>query len=307
MRAFQFGHTCTGAVALSLLGIPLSSLGGQEVSGELQLRREALRQQLEASYITYGRGLGRSLDSLHFEGNIAPNFVIGAGGRLVVVGTPKIVLRMRTDSSSPVMAPSFMPRATVYVAFKQPTRSNPLSMLGMVRISHHSNGQKGDFFNTDGSLNDSTGSFSTNFLELGLLMGQRKLLEGEVLNSTSGSLSFEWHPTRFMDRSLKGIYSRYRTNFQVAAPIGRVPYNLFRITHLGGSHLGTRRWYDHFTVTYSQGHQLPSRIGSDFALLATFYHGMDYYNMRFPNRITMLRLGIVRGEVSRNGSGPWIW
>lgn len=294
---------CLGLTAFAWFG---RSSMAQEAPSALELRREALRQQLEASYITYGRGFGRSLDSLHFEGNIAPNFVVGAGKRLTVVGTPKIILRMRTDASNPVLAPSFMPRATAYWAFQEPTLERPSSGLLMLRISHHSNGQRGDFFNADGTLNDSTGSFSTNFLETGILFGTRKTRRGDVLHS-SGGFSFEWHPTRFMDPALRGLYSPYRTNFQVAAPVKGVPYNFFRITHLGGRQLGADKWHDHLTVTYSQGYQLPKIIGSDFAFLATVYHGLDYYNMRFPNRITVLRFGIVRGEVPRSGDGPWIW
>lgn len=95
---------------------------------------------------------------------------------------------------------------------------------------------------------------------------------------------------------------------QVAAPIKAVPYNFFRVTHLGGHQRGVEKWYEHFTLSYSQGHRMPKWIpGSDFALLATVYHGMDYYNMRFPNRITTLRFGIVRGENARDGTAPWIW
>jgi hypothetical protein len=304
-RVTSLQRPIPGTWAVILLCSPWHTLGAQDTTSTAQLRREALRQQLEASYITYGRGLGRSLDSLHFEGNVALNFVIGVGNRLAVVGTMKNVVRMRTDTSNPVLTPSFMPRATAYWAFQEPTAERPSSGLAMLRISHHSNGQRGDFFNADGSLNDSTGSFSTNFLELGLLFGRQKSHGDEILHS-SGGFSFEWHPARFMDPALRGLYSRYRTNLQIAAPIKGVPYNMFRITHLGGHQLGVDRWYDHFTIAYSQGHQIPKMIGSDFAMLATLYHGMDYYNMRFPNRITMLRFGIVRGEVPRNGDGPWI-
>ena len=34
-------------------------------------------------------------------------------------------------------------------------------------LSHHSNGQDGDFYRADGSVNARDGSFSTNYLELG--------------------------------------------------------------------------------------------------------------------------------------------
>lgn len=307
MLRATLGVTWTRFTSLAVIAsFPCTAPHAQTDSATLQLRADVFRQQLEASYITFGRGFGSSLDSLHFEANISPHFTLGARSRFKAVVTPKVLLRMRSDESSPVLAPSFMPRISAYWAFKEPSSSTPTALLGMLRISHHSNGQRGPFRNPGGTLNDTTGSFSTNFIEAGVIYGSRGEARGEVSNASLG-LSFEWHPGSLVDSELRPIYSRYRTNFHAVAPIWGVPYNVFRLTHLGGRQQGIDDWYEHLAFTYSLGFKNQWLRGSDFAFLLTAYQGPDPYNMRFPNRITVVRFGIVRGENTRDDGSraPW--
>jgi hypothetical protein len=79
--------------------------------------------------------------------------------------TMKIPLRMYMEYSMPVKTPSFMPRLTYYFWFKRLNDPSDNLLYFSIMLSHHSNAQKGNFYNDDGTLNVETGNFSTNYLE----------------------------------------------------------------------------------------------------------------------------------------------
>lgn len=67
--------------------------------------------------------------------------------------------KSRGDSSRPVRTPSYLPRATLYLTHKNLWRKNSTSHLFGFSAFHHSNGQDGNEFNDDGSINTYNGNF----------------------------------------------------------------------------------------------------------------------------------------------------
>ncbi|NJD19797.1 MAG: hypothetical protein FIA95_11020, partial [Gemmatimonadetes bacterium] len=126
------------------------------------------------------------------EGRIAPNLFLNRdGGRWAVELTPKVRLRVFKEKSTPVWAPSFMPRGTLYF---WPDRTWDFSQrrpgtFYSVLFSHHSNGQAGEFFTADGKVNHVDGSFTTNHFEFGL---HRFFFTGPGPTGGFGVVSMSW-------------------------------------------------------------------------------------------------------------------
>jgi hypothetical protein len=70
---------------------------------------------------------------------------------------------MFAEASAPVRTPSYMPRLTTFFWFgESPTQATAYFSAAFL---HHSNGQSGPFYNSDGSHNHEGGSFGTNYFE----------------------------------------------------------------------------------------------------------------------------------------------
>ena len=111
------------------------------------------------SYITFPTDIG-NLQPLWFEANMIPNFHIrmNEDSRLMGVLTSQIIIRMFQEDSYPVKTPSYMPQLTIYYKLDKNERNN----TAFARLGHHSNGQNGDFYLANGTVNLETGSFETN-------------------------------------------------------------------------------------------------------------------------------------------------
>lgn len=141
-------------------------------------------------------------DSIRFEADIQPNFVISQNfsDKLVLeesgrtprfaysaVGTPRVRLRMFDARSAPVRTPSYMPKGTFtgMMFRREPTKNGGQGSrvglwAGQITVGHHSNGQDGCLFTTDvlvgdecvgepdlDQINRIDGSFSTNYVRIG--------------------------------------------------------------------------------------------------------------------------------------------
>jgi hypothetical protein len=253
---------------------------------------EVIDGLLEQSYITFFGGIAGNGPNLIFEGNIAPPFYITAANRLLIVGTPKVVLRMLDTSSRPVRTPSYMPKLAVF-----------LRLFGnqflTVSATHHSNGQEGSTFNADGTLNLRTGNFSTTYVE-GALQG------AVVPRAASGTifgyrLGYEYHPTEWTDIDLRGIYPPRRVRasfeqiFQVSTGMVRLLGGEIRLTedltwYAGGEVPRTRYGPSRMGGWYSVSFK-PSWL-DELTLFMNGYVGPDYYNIHFLERLSVLRIGI---------------
>jgi hypothetical protein len=159
-------------------------------------------------------------------------------------------------------------------------------------ISHHSNGQDGDFFNGDGSINQVDGSFSTNFVELGvhhLFFPVFGWVDGVAIVGVSLEQHFWFSQTAELD----GRYSETRLNARVdylhrGRLVKEVDLDLVIMLDDvdGWTGLESKRANWEITARFA-----PPAI-NDATLFAKLYWGQDYYNIRFADRIRLLQLGL---------------
>ncbi len=248
-------------------------------------------EQSELSYAAYRHNSPKTI----LEARIAPHLFLNEySGRWALEVTPKVRMRIFKADSSPVRSPSFMPRVTLYFVADREWRreDNEAGTFLSARISHHSNGQDGDFFNADGSINSVDGSFSTNFAELGL---HRLFFPswGWVDGIAVASLSFESHLWFNQSPELEGIYSERRLNarFDYLHPgnvLKEIDFDLVLMLDKveGWSGFDSRRANWEVTVRFAP----PTLQGATF--FTKLYWGQDYYNMRFNDRVRLLQVGL---------------
>ena len=251
------------------------------------------------SYVTFPVDIG-NIEPLIFEANVSPGFKIRErkDSRLMAVLTPQIIVRMYDEFSNPVRTPSYMPNITFYLLTGSERSINKLSLFG--KIAHHSNGQDGNFYDENGTVNLKSGNFATNFIELGFIKS--------FYNNRHNAFRFfkssvEIHPKTWMLREMQGKYSGLRwhntflayklpmddnskgnskANFSVKVEtswmIDKVNnWDTFNLNRLNAS----LRFYYH------------PKFLEDIGLFVQFYHGMDYYNIYFQHQISIIRFGIM--------------
>ncbi|WP_111707641.1 hypothetical protein [Lutibacter citreus] len=264
---------------------------------KLELIKIALINQSD-SYVTFPTDIG-AIAPLLFEANVSPSFVIKKrkDSRLMGVFTPQIIIRMYNEYSYPVRTPSYIPQLTFYYLTGNKQASKKLTLFG--RIAHHSNGQDGNFFNEDGNINLNTGSFSTNFIELGFINSSFS----KSLNAFNFfKSSIELHPKNWMIRNLHGVYSgfRWKNTFQAI----KLPFpNLISEKRPAISLKLETTWMfdainnlDTFNINRLNASltiYYHPKFLEDIGLFVQFYHGNDYYNINFQNRLDIIRFGLM--------------
>ncbi len=254
------------------------------------------------SYVTFGGGLG-NIEPLIFEGNLIPNFILrkDKDSQLMGIFTPQIIIRMYQGESYPVNTPSYMPQLTLYYSMGKKLSIENFTVFG--KIAHHSNGQKDDFYLENGDINFQSGTFSTNYFEIGVI----KTFYNNNMNAAQFfSTSFEIHPEKLSDEELKGIYSFYRWNNQFA--IFKLPYevNENEKKYTKYSLKGQLTWlfgdineWDFFAMDRliaSITFYYHPTFFEDIGLFVQYYHGQDYYNIYFPINRDIIRIGIMTDQ-----------
>ncbi|MDG2193483.1 MAG: hypothetical protein P8K77_01250 [Polaribacter sp.] len=263
---------------------------------QLDLHKIALINQSD-SYFTFPTDIG-NLEPLIFEANINPSFVIRErkDSRILALLTPQIILRMYNEESYPVRTPSYIPQISFYYLANKAAVLNYSVLFG--KIAHHSNGQEGDFYNEDHTINLLSGSFSTNFLEFGFIKTaySNRLKAIKTIKS-----SIEIHPKSWMIPELIGQFSRLRwhnsftsfkfplktshsdrANFSLKAEVTLMldDYNNLELFDLERLNAGLTFYYH-------------PKFLEDVGLFVQFYHGMDYYNIYFDRQLSIVRFGIM--------------
>ncbi len=178
-----------------------------------------------------------------------------------------------------------------------------------LKLAHHSNGQDGDFFLPDGSVNTHNGNFSTNYLEGGMFFNRRIV---PFANTTEYfSTSVEWHPKIDISPELDGRYGFLRWHNKLKI----YKFSLQRMKALFGGKSLTYQdvpaVQSSLATTWIFGKKndagffnLKERLNvtvhlafrpkylKDVSLFARFYSGEDYYNIFYYRRITYLQIGI---------------
>lgn len=290
-----------GMLLYMVTGAILNPFYAQSQGNNIQEMELALISQVNQgnSYITFPTDIG-NIDPLWFEGNVIPNFYLrkSQNSRILGVLTPQIIIRMYREESFPVRTPSYMPQLTAYYMISQKAELKSLNIFG--RIGHHSNGQDGVFFFEDGSVNRKSGNFATNFLELGMIKTNfnTRLHAYQFFKS-----SFEIHPKGFIQEELEGIYSKYRWHNEFSVFKRKTNDDNCGTEKPAISLKGESTWMfgnygqlDPWSVkrlNISLTFYYHPGFLEDIGLFVQAYHGSDYYNIYFGQRIDVLRFGIM--------------
>ncbi len=280
----------------------LSFLKAQEATvkdsiPKIELKTTALVNQGN-SYITFPTDIG-NIEPLMFEANLVPSFLIRTSkdSRLMGVLTGQIIIRMYNEFSYPVRTPSYMPQITVYYRLSDHKKIKQLTTFA--RYEHHSNGQDGNFYLDDGSLNLKSGDFSTNFFEAGLI---KTFYNTKFKAVQFFRTSFAYHPPELSVNQLDGIYSFYRWNSSFSvfklpektkngkkkAQLSIKADATWMFGELNGWNAADlNRINLSLTAFYSP------KFLEDIGFFVQFYHGLDYYNMYFNHQLDVLRFGIM--------------
>ncbi len=248
------------------------------------------------SYITFPTDIG-NIEPLWFEGNIIPNFYIRTNkdSRLIGVLTPQVIIRMYQEYSFPVKTPSYIPQVTMYYKLSLENKNN--TVFG--RLAHHSNGQNGDFYLEDGSINLESGDFSTQYFEFGLI---RYFFNTKLNANQFFRTSFEKH--FFENENLQtGIYSKYRWKNSLSVFKIRQGESESVKKKAGFSFKLDAEWM--FGDIYTWSNQSIDRLNiglkafyapkffEDIGFFVELYHGQDYYNIYFDHQLNIIRFGIM--------------
>lgn len=224
------------------------------------------------------------------------------------------------DSSFAVRTPSFMPGAIVYIPLNYTNaQSDNISYMG-IALFHHSNGQDGNEFNSDGSFNLYDGNFSTNFIEPSYHFRRRKYkITAAVITEPTlrrnydelyGSAGLELHFGT--SDSLKSSYGDRRINLQLgyirvknywSKYKGQKLTNYFEekdrmvfdLTFIAGERdRGLSAFEKRINAAIQYYWRIKGSPNSSFFASAGYY-GSDPYNIYYANSYFYFRAGIALG------------
>ncbi|MBP8794153.1 MAG: hypothetical protein KBE41_00775 [Lutibacter sp.] len=270
---------------------------GEDSTSILDLEKMAQINQGD-SYVTFPFDFG-NIEPLMFEANVSPSFKIRErkDSRLMGVLTGQIIIRMYDETSNPVRTPSYIPQITFYFLTGNKQASKKLTLFG--RFAHHSNGQDGSFFNDDGNINLINGNFATNFVELGLI---KSSFSSRLNTFKFFKSSVEIHPKSWMLEELQGTYSGLRwhnTFLAYKLPTGdfnksrKANVSLKAETTLMLDNINNLNTFDLKRLNASLTFYYHPKFLEDIGLFVQFYHGADYYNIYFQNRLDIIRFGLM--------------
>ncbi len=251
------------------------------------------------SYVTFPFDIG-NIEPLIFEANVNPSFKIRErkDSRLMAVLTAQIFIRMYNEYSNPVKTPSYLPQLTVYFMTGHKDAQKKLTLFG--KIAHHSNGQDGDFYNTDDEINLRDGNFATNFMEFGVL---KSFYSNRINAYKFFKTSIEIHPKSWMLPELHGQYSGLRWHNSFLAyklPLGnnlnkdqKANFSVKLETNYMLDQINNWKTFDLKRLNTSLIFYYHPKFLEDVGFFAQFYHGSDYYNIYFQHQISSIRFGIM--------------
>ncbi len=262
------------------------------------------------SYITALEGFG-NMDPLFFEANLAPYYLIRFREKYhaAIELSPQVTFRMYRKESFPIHTPSYIPRVTFYRNLNKLTTGSR-SVTSFLSVVHHSNGQNGDFYNENGSINTDNGNFATNYLELGAFFIQQ---DPKTSNRQRVYKSYlEYHFAS--DPNLQGLYGTFRLNFEFqlihhlnssgkVKNDGKKDYEKHRIRQTfetewilaGLDNVDAINIKERLLFKYTGSYH--PRIAEDMSFFIQYYYGQDYYNIFFDRNISVLRIGLMSDQL----------
>ncbi|MCK9452652.1 MAG: hypothetical protein M0Q90_13240 [Bacteroidales bacterium] len=271
---------------------------------------KAIRANQNESYITFSQGFG-NLEPLVFEAVIEPYFLIRTSkdARWGATLSPAIKLRMYGVESLPIRTPSYNPYLSFYHQVIFTHKETPYMVYVFLTLAHHSNGQDGDFYLSDGEINTKTGNFSTNYFEFGIFFNRQLLPFANTTEYLKTSL--EIHPGLDMNEELSGRYGNYRwhnrlkiyrmdwrklrKNFDDGQPHStKIPVlsAVFETNWIFGERSGAKATDISERLSFMAKLAYKPPKVSDVSFFVKLYTGEDYYNIYFTRRISYFQFGI---------------
>jgi hypothetical protein len=268
--------------------VPGPPVPGAPPLGHQSSLTEIVHANLERSYVAYPFGI-TGLEPLIFEADLVPNFsILPRSWRVALFLTPRIILRMFAEASAPVRTPSYMPRLTTFFWFgESPTQATAYFSAAFL---HHSNGQSGPFYNSDGSHNHDTGSFGTNYFEFAVY----PVLRNRPIFGWN-SITLEWHPRSFENSAQRETYgnTRLRLASTIYANSGSfasdLSVGLTAILSQMQKPTNASEGLARFPIAVKYAIRPPT---IDVGFYAAYYQGQDYYNIWYDRFISVLQVGI---------------
>ncbi len=260
----------------------------------------------DPSYVMFGSGIG-NLEPLVFEADIIPYFMISLNKnvRWGIELSPRILMRMYDSHSHPVRTPSYMPRVTFFYQFIDRERGHS-DLFAYFSLLHHSNGQDGNFYNTDSTtINTHTGSFSTNWFEGGFFLSRPNNKLIFITNYIKLYAAYSYN----QDKELNRIYGRLRFFVNVKNTVKLsdvfkviVPnkdnsrhYILNQSIRVGwiAGNLNNRKPLDAKRLIFNYTLSFKPAFLKNLDIFVDYYYGQDYYNIYFNRPLNVIRIGIA--------------
>ena len=241
--------------------------------------------------------------------------------------TPMVRLRMYNEVSNPVRTPSYMPRGQVQAFRMRNLSTSPderlrnrgpievVTLTGMV--GHHSNGQDGCLFadeirdgdgecqapgnppsehGTEGPVNKTNGSFSTNYLRAGVDYERMRLENNRSKRQAKVGGFVEWHPVGFLkagaiDENLHALYGPLRVE-------GHMEFVRSDWQFCGAARALASALWIHDGPPDVPAVALTLEAACVFrrtgwGIFVRGYRGQDYYNLGFLESIARLQVGVT--------------
>lgn len=266
----------------------------------------------DRTYVSFGQGFGnygtaygvKRLTPILFEGQISPDFLLTVSKKktMGLAFFPKIVVRMFNEPSVPIKTPSYMPSMMFYHRIKSPFtkkifnffKSEDQLVFMTYRISHHSNGQNGNYYlhNSD-SINYETGNFSTNAVEVALSWST--IDSGGVAGKAfmNGRIAYEQQLEFEREAKLRNNYYYNKISLEAHLVYSEKIKVYLNYGFMWGTRkFGTRQAIDLYFV-YKPFHRL-----TDFSVFVRGYAGPDYYNLYYANILRAVTFGIIADPLS---------
>jgi hypothetical protein len=271
----------------------------------------------DQSYLSFGNGIGNQIPIL-FEAQLSPSyFVTRSHRKWAIMINPQVQVRMLNQYSVPIQVPSYHLYLTYYrgIDFWQRTFLQKIfynDAIWFGSVVHHSNGQSGKFYlnDTTKTINLTSGSFSVNFIQLGVSSYTLRPSGANFFSLREIKVHTELYPSGWCDPHLNGIYGFYRLfgTFGFAGP--------WRQEKEGW----VNRWLQKSSFEFKAGWifgayrdfaplEVSRRLIIDLnykyypswfdeiAFFVRFYSGQDYYNIYFERQLTVLTAGITSNTI----------
>jgi len=285
-----------------LLGV--SSVYSQDTLNNPSMAVSTLNMFREPSYILFGSGIG-NMNPLMFEGDIVPYYLLSLKRNIKwgIQLSPRIIVRMENMYSHPVRTPSFIPTITFFYHLID-SKNESRDLFTYCSWYHHSNGQEGDFYETDSiAINTTSGSFYSNWIEGGVFLSRPDRNLSNTFNYIKLSMAYNY----MLNNELIGNYGQLRffADFQSTINLSKA-FRIFRSSDNNRSvilsqsvrfgwiadNLSDSKTIDKNRLIFRYTLSFKPSFFKDVSLFCQYYYGQDYYNINFGKTLNVIRFGI---------------